>query len=121
MSEPNVLDVFLKDKLSRVLTEIKELNAKKIDRDIALIWDGADYEDIFNTKPKEIEMELSKKVQELNMLIVCAKKGFDYFYETELPKFKRFLDEKTYSEMVEQFEQILALKDVKFEESEEAN
>lgn len=121
MSKPTVLDIFLKDKLSRILTDIKELNAKKIDRDIELIWDGVDYNEIFNNQPKEIELELANKVQELNMLIICAKKGFDYFYNEELPKYKKYLSEEEYNATVKQFEEIIALKDIEFKESEEAN
>jgi hypothetical protein len=112
MDNKNLLDIFVKERLCKVLTDIKKLNADKIDRDIALILNGEDYNVIFDGKPKEIEIQLSNKVRELNILIVCAKFGFDYFMEKELPKYKNFLSEKEYNETVEYFKEILELEDI---------
>jgi hypothetical protein len=119
MVNTNLGDIFVRERLCKVLTEIKELNISKIDRDIALILDGTDFEEIFNNNPKEIEAKLNYKVMELNMLIVCAKKGFDYFYKNELPKYKKYLSEKDYEETVKNFETVLECVNIALEE--EAN
>jgi hypothetical protein len=115
------IEIFLKERLCKVLTEIKELNSAKIDRDINLILETDDYDEIFNNKPKEIEKELAMKIRELNVLIICAKKGFDYYFNEELPKNKEFMSPEEYAEMEANFKNILDLKNIDLDDEEVAN
>ena len=115
------IEIFLKERLCKVLTEIKELNSAKIDRDINLILESDDYEEIFSNKPKEIEVELSKKLRELNVLITCAKKGFDYYFNVEMPKAKEYLSPEEYANMEENFKNILELGEIDLDEEGDIN
>ena len=70
-------NVFLRNRIVKVLKEINELNKQKVDRDIEKIENNVSFEEIFRpTKLDEITLKAENKKYELNLLISCSIYGF---------------------------------------------
>ena len=111
-------ELFLRERISKTLEEIKNLNVKKIDADIADIENYVPFEEIFfkAARGNEIKNKLRERQLELNLLITCVVEGIEYLSEKFLPQIKGQFDEEGYAEMEKLVNNIVSLADVEIDE-----
>lgn len=75
----DVADECLRELAYDVLTKIKELNIRKIDKDLEGLKNGTDFSELFNDKETSLELFEQNKI--LMMLIKIAKNGLTKTFE----------------------------------------
>lgn len=102
MEKIKVEEIFLRDRISKVITELKELQVTRMETDIedTLNYD-VDLRDIFfsNTRHADINEKIKTKQFELNILLSCSLEGFEFLYEKLLPEFKDKFSEEEYKNL----------------------
>lgn len=75
----DVADECLRELTYDVLTKIKELNIRKIDKDLEGLKNGTDFSELFNDKETSLDLLEQNKI--LMMLIKIAKNGITKTFE----------------------------------------
>lgn len=75
----DVADECLRELAYDVLTKIKELNIRKIDKDLEGLKSGTDFSELFNDKETSLDLLEQNKI--LMMLIKIAKNGITKTFE----------------------------------------
>lgn len=110
MGKFKIEEVFLRDRLSKTLKDIAELNTAKIAEDITDILNYKDVDDIFSNpnRHRDINEALASKQFELRLLIYCVKNGIDKL-RPMVDNMQADLEEKDYKELSDLVDEIIAL------------
>lgn len=102
MEKHNSIDIFVRERLVKVLTNIKELQNRKFDADIEDIknYDIEAAEIFFSPKRHaDIKEELDKTTLELKLLLAIDAEGLEFLTEKLLPDLKANMPEENYKEI----------------------
>ena len=102
MEKHNSINNFVRERLVKVLTNIKELQARKFDADIEDVKNhDIDVSEIFFSPKRhtDIKEELDKTTLELKLLLAIDVEGLEFLTEKLLPDLKAKMPEEHYKEI----------------------
>lgn len=89
MGKVKMSEIFLRERLCKVMEEIKQLNIERIDKDIEDVKNYIDINALFaSDRHVGINAKLIRKQNELKLISVCLFEGIEYLTEKLIPELK---------------------------------